>query len=399
MINITEIVTGSGWKNFMKYLYGWGATLVIVGALFKLQHWKGAGTMLTIGMSVEAVIFFFSAFEPIHEEVDWTLVYPELAGMSDDDELNNYRNRGITKNELAELLEEFASSNALGGLNMVGQGQASVGSQEAAPVHHSENTEVVHSGGGQMGGNGAIIFSQKFDDMLANAEIGPELFEKVSHGLRNLSKTAGQINSISEAALASEQLKDTMANASQIIGDETNHLSQNYGNLSESMNNLSESYQKTADSVVNSGNGFVEQMSKTGEEFNSVVLGSGQAISGEISNSANQLIGTYAELAEQMKGDLSGIETTNKTYQEKLSILNKNVEALNAVHEMNIQMVNAQMEESKDLYSGMNELHSNLKESIEATQVYKSQVDNLNQNLEALNQVYGNMLSALNVVK
>lgn len=101
MINISELVQGAGWKNFMKYLYGWGATLVIVGALFKLQHWKGAGTMLTIGMTVEAFIFFFSAFEPIHEEVDWTLVYPELAGMHDDEELSAYRSKagggGISK--------------------------------------------------------------------------------------------------------------------------------------------------------------------------------------------------------------------------------------------------------------------------------------------------------------
>ena len=86
-INISEIVQGSGWKNFMKYLYGWGAAVVLAGALFKLQHWTGASAMLTIGMTVEVVIFFFSAFEPIHDEVDWTLVYPELAGMTDEEEI------------------------------------------------------------------------------------------------------------------------------------------------------------------------------------------------------------------------------------------------------------------------------------------------------------------------
>ena len=187
--------------------------------------------------------------------------------------------------------------------------------------------------------------------------------------------------------------------ASQILGEATNQLSANYGNLHESINGLSDSYQKTAEAIASTGNGFVEQLSKTGEEFNSMIVGAGQSVTGEIANSANQLIGTYAHLADQMKTDLSGIEESNKTYQEKLSILNKNVEALNAVHEMNLQMVNAQMDEAKGLYSGMNELHSNLHNSIEATKVYKSQVDNLNQNLEALNQVYGNMLSALHVVK
>jgi len=80
-MSLAELVQSSGWKNFISKLYGLGASVVIVGALFKIQHWPLAGTMLTIGLLTEAVIFFFSAFEPLHEEVDWSLVYPELAGI------------------------------------------------------------------------------------------------------------------------------------------------------------------------------------------------------------------------------------------------------------------------------------------------------------------------------
>ena len=75
-MSLSEIVQSSGYKNFMAKLYGIGASVVIVGALFKIQHWNGAGLMLTVGLFTEAIIFFFSAFEPLHEEVDWTLVYP-----------------------------------------------------------------------------------------------------------------------------------------------------------------------------------------------------------------------------------------------------------------------------------------------------------------------------------
>ena len=70
-------------KNGMAKLYGFGAAIVILGALFKLQHWTGAGAMLTIGLTTEAIIFFFSAFEKPHEEPDWSLVYPELGYMKD----------------------------------------------------------------------------------------------------------------------------------------------------------------------------------------------------------------------------------------------------------------------------------------------------------------------------
>ena len=71
-------------KKVMNFSYGMGAAVVILGALFKITHIEfGALTgnlMLTIGLVVEALIFALSAFEPVDDELDWTLVYPELAG-------------------------------------------------------------------------------------------------------------------------------------------------------------------------------------------------------------------------------------------------------------------------------------------------------------------------------
>jgi gliding motility-associated protein GldL len=72
-------------KKMMAMAYGLGAAVVILGALFKIMHWKGADIMLIAGMGTEVFIFAMSAFEPVHEELDWTLVYPELAGMDGDD--------------------------------------------------------------------------------------------------------------------------------------------------------------------------------------------------------------------------------------------------------------------------------------------------------------------------
>ncbi|UPT71601.1 MAG: gliding motility protein GldL [Flavobacterium sp. JAD_PAG50586_2] len=67
-------------KKTMNFAYGMGAAVVIVGALFKIQHWTGASAMLIIGLGVEALIFGLSAFDPVDNELDWSLVYPELAG-------------------------------------------------------------------------------------------------------------------------------------------------------------------------------------------------------------------------------------------------------------------------------------------------------------------------------
>ena len=63
-------------------VYGIGAAIVIVGALFKIQHWPYGSLILTIGMIVEAGVFTYSAFERQSDDLDWSLVYPELSGGS-----------------------------------------------------------------------------------------------------------------------------------------------------------------------------------------------------------------------------------------------------------------------------------------------------------------------------
>ena len=97
-------------KNFMAKLYGWGASIVILGALFKLMNWPGAGAMLTIGLGTEAIIFFFSAFEKPHEEPDWSLVYPELAYMKDPDDTSSKK---TPTQELDNMLEKANVDQAL----------------------------------------------------------------------------------------------------------------------------------------------------------------------------------------------------------------------------------------------------------------------------------------------
>ena len=94
------------WKNFMAKLYGIGAAVVIVGALFKIQHWPMASFFLIIGLSTEAIIFFFSAFEPPHEDPDWSLVYPELATgeRHEGEDFKKEDQRSITE-QLDDMLE------------------------------------------------------------------------------------------------------------------------------------------------------------------------------------------------------------------------------------------------------------------------------------------------------
>ena len=94
------------WKNFMKYAYGLGAAVVILGALFKIMHWPFANLMLIIGMSVEVFIFSVSAFEPLHSEIDWARVYPQLAEDFDADFNFDQENQEELTPEQALLMAE-----------------------------------------------------------------------------------------------------------------------------------------------------------------------------------------------------------------------------------------------------------------------------------------------------
>lgn len=67
-------------KKIVGYAYGFGAAIVIVGALFKILHLPGASVVLTIGMGTEAILFALSAFEDPHKEYHWDLVFPQLEG-------------------------------------------------------------------------------------------------------------------------------------------------------------------------------------------------------------------------------------------------------------------------------------------------------------------------------
>ena len=109
--NITE---AKWYKKMMPKLYGWGAAVVILGALFKIEHLPFASEMLIVGLSLEAIIFFFSAFEKTHEEYEWDKVYPELshdqmtdpANMSPAQQLDSALEKSKIDNELIESLND-----------------------------------------------------------------------------------------------------------------------------------------------------------------------------------------------------------------------------------------------------------------------------------------------------
>lgn len=366
-INIEEIVTSKKWKNFMKYLYGWGAAVVILGALFKILHLPGATAMLFAGMGTEAIIFFFSAFEPIAEEYDWALVFPELSGMTDEEEIKNFnsgsrRGGGLSADELQAA---FANALAASGANLGGgasQPQIAAAAT-AAPV-------VVQGGGG-------MVFTEKFNTMLEKAEIGPELFDKVGAGLRKLGEASNKIADMSVSAIATKDFAEKMAKAN----DSMSTLNDNIAKSSEAMSGIGAQF---ADGIQSSVRGLENSLAQAGSH-----------VAEQLNAVGNNLSTSYQQLAESMKANTMSISNGSTSYSQQLEQLNKNMSALNAAHELHLNETTQRLKDAQSVYAGVDDMTKKLKETVDGTEKFAKALEMLNNNVSSLNSVYGNMLSAI----
>ncbi|MDG1849863.1 MAG: gliding motility protein GldL [Flavobacteriales bacterium] len=136
-------------KDLMSKLYGWGASVVILGAMFKILHWDGADLMLTLGLTTEAVIFFISGFEKPHAEYDWSLVYPQLSGKksapeSPVEELDQMLENANVDQELIQSLGEGLkkvsdAANGLGSVSDIASSTNEYSTQVSAAAKNLEN--------------------------------------------------------------------------------------------------------------------------------------------------------------------------------------------------------------------------------------------------------------------
>lgn len=249
-------------KSFMAKAYGIGASIVIVGALFKILHWKGADFMLMVGLLTEALIFFISAFEPPHQEPDWTLVYPELAGLE------------VKDNKKAK---------------------------------------------------GTI--TQQLDRMMEEARIGPDLINSLSNGFRTLNDNVTGLRDLSSAAVATDNYTATVMQA--------------------------------ADSL-------------------------------------NGINASYTRAVTAMDGLITASEGS-KEYGSQIERMTKNLSSLNSVYELEIAESNNHLKSINEFVGGLSKVAGTLHESYAQAETVKNEIGKLSGNLSALNNVYGNMLTAMNV--
>ena len=260
-----------GWKKFMAKLYGFGAAVVIVGALFKIMHWPGAAIMLIAGLGTEALIFVFSAFEPIHEDPNWELVYPELAlGHSDD--LDH---------------DALPAATSRGGSR--------------------------HGGGG--GGTG---ITDQLDKMLEEAKIDGQLLERLGDGMRTLGENAAQLKGVTSAAAAT----DSYVSSLQAASDKVSSLSEAYERASVSISGMT--------STTQEGESFGEQMQKVSK--NLAALNNVYELQLKGSSAHLEATEKFQAQVTEMMSNLSESAEDTKRYKENMAMLSKNLTDLNNVY-------------------------------------------------------------------
>ncbi len=211
-------VNSRRWKNNMAKLYGWGASVVILGALFKILHLEGADVMLILGLGTESVIFFLSAFEKPQEDYDWTLVYPELAGMEGGTS-SDPKSQLTPAQELDKMLEEAKIDGEL--IDSLGRGLTSFG--EAA----SRLNDTVD----------AAASTQEYNEQIGKAARNMEsmnvLYEvQLENSNRQAEATNQLMENLSATAEDSKRLQEEVANMAQNLGA----LNSVYGNMLSAMN-------------------------------------------------------------------------------------------------------------------------------------------------------------------
>lgn len=248
------------WKKFMAKLYGLGGAVVIIGALFKIQHYPGASIMLIVGLTTEAIIFVFSAFEPLHEDPNWALVYPELAEHDEHDEEH---------------------------------------SDELAIEGHSNMSD--------------LPITEQLDNMLEEAKIGPELIESLGNGLRTLSDNATKLSNITDASVATDEYVSSVRSAAVSVSQ----LSDNYSKASESLASISVSSEDGAN-YANELKGVSAKLAELNSVYDAQLQGSREQM-----ESTKQFYNGISELMANLQASIEDTKQYKENISELSSNLSQ----------------------------------------------------------------------------
>lgn len=269
-----ETKTGKYLKNL---IIGLGASVVLIGALAKLEHWKIAGTMLTVGMLTEAFIFALLGILPPHKDYYWEKYYP---GIDENPHVEAYK-KGIKFTP--------GAVPALGG-----------------------------------GGSGSSS-TAAMDKMLEEANMNPANIKKLSENFQKFGETVNQVKDISHVTAATNEYSSKAREAATALG---------------------------------------------------------------------QMKDTFMGAANTLASFNNAADETAK-FHGQVTTLTKNLGSLNQIYEVELQDANNHLKAMNKFYSNLVNASEAMQNSADDANKAKEQIGMLAKNLGTLNQIYGNMLSAM----
>lgn len=266
-------------KYLKNLIIGLGASVVLMGALFKIQHWPGASIMLTSGMITEAVIFAMLGLLPPHADYYWERFYPN-----------------ITENPHVEAFRKGIKEH-----------HAPAGAHGAATTHGGESA------------------TKAMDKMLEDAQITPANMKRLGDSFASFGKTVEQMKDMTNIATSTEAYSKGAKEAAEALG---------------SMKNT-----------------FV---------------------------GATKTMGAFNDAA----GDTA-------KFHDQVKVLSKNLGTLNQIYEVELQDANNHLKAMNKFYSNLVNASDAMASSAKDAVATKEQIALLSKNLTSLNQIYGNMLTAM----
>lgn len=269
--------TSSG-KYIKNVIIGVGASVVLIGALAKLQHWSWAGPALIVGMSTEAFIFALMGLLPPHKDYYWEKYYP-----------------GIDENPHVEAYKKGVKF---------------------------QPTPVNLSGGGSGSGSSSTA---ALDKMLDEANLNPANLKKLSENFTKFGETVNQVKDIANVTVATNDYAAKAKEATTALG---------------------------------------------------------------------QMKDTFMGAANTLSSFNNAADETAK-FHSQVSVLTKNLGSLNQIYEVELQDANNHLKAMNKFYSNLVNASDAMQSSADDANKAKEQIGTLAKNLSTLNQIYGNMLTAM----
>lgn len=324
-----KLFHSKAYKVTIGFVYGWGATAVIIGALFKIMHFPGAGLVLTIGMLVEAGIFFLSAFEPMMEHYDWARVFPVLG-----------QNHNDWKKEGGPVQAQVPMGIANGGLPSAGkvEGNIDLGLEPSdinrlkAGINKMADTADSFA---EISNNVPVV--AEFTERIARASASfEELGEKtlavgkvLENSVKNFSDGCSEINKV---------LIDSTQDLTEQIKNNCAKLATTMGNSADSFSSLNKIMDEQMLGVKQQTENYTQQISSINKNIGALNALYELEIN-ETKDCLESFRGMQGDMGEMLENVSLSLDSAKLFKQESQQLAN-NVASLNSVYGNMLSVVN-----------------------------------------------------------